>query len=63
MMVDRHIGTGHAARHIQQTSEDIEAMPVWREGGVDIVVKDGETREFRVARPATLTAYQRSLVG
>ena len=63
MMVPRHIGTGHAARHINQTPEEIEAVPLWQDGDTDEIETEAGTREFRVAPPATLNDYQRSLVG
>ncbi len=63
MMVPRHIGTGHAARHINQTLDEIEAVPLWQDGDTDGIETEAGTREFRVAPPATLNDYQRSLVG
>jgi hypothetical protein len=60
-MVPRHIGTGHAARHMRDRMiSDMEETPMWEEGTTD-VTKDG--RVFKVAPPAKLNDYQRSLVG
>jgi hypothetical protein len=103
LMVERHIGTGHAARHITRwekrlraqltetprstdrlparpvfrrwshPSELEAAVPRWQPGDVDVVESKakakaaaaaaGYKREFTVAPPAQLSAYQRSLVG
>ena len=64
-MVERHIGTGHAAAHILQSVGSLESARVWQAGDIDVVesTEAGEKREFRVAAPATLSPYQRSLVG
>lgn len=65
LMVERHIGTGHAAAHVLQSMESLESARVWQAGDIDVVesTEAGEKREFRVAAPATLSPYQRSLVG
>ncbi len=44
MMVPRHIGTGHAARHINQTLEEIEAVPLWQDGDTDEIETEAGTR-------------------
>lgn len=60
LMIERHIGTGHASQHIAgQTAEAIASEPKWTDGKIDEV--DG--RKFRVAAPAKLNEYQLSLVG
>jgi hypothetical protein len=70
LMPPRHIGTGHPARHINQTPEENAALPLWQDGDTDNIVEikteggnNSERREFRVAPPAMLNDYQRSLVG
>eukprot|EP01043_Picozoa_sp_COSAG02_P054007 COSAG02_NODE_6052_length_3841_cov_1.903795_2_plen_141_part_00 len=60
LMVERHIGTGHASRHIGgRTPEEIAAEALWTANQVDEV--DG--RRFKVAAPAQLNDYQLSIVG
>jgi hypothetical protein len=68
LMPPWHIGTGHSARHINQTPEANAALPLWQDGDTDNIVEKkteggSERREFRVAPPAMLNDYQRSLVG
>ena len=43
--------------------DEIEAVPLWQDGDTDEIQTEAGTREFRVAPPATLNDYQRSLVG
>ena len=43
--------------------EEVEAKPLWRAGDTEAVGTGAGAREFRVAPPARLNAYQRSLVG
>ena len=60
LMVERHIGTGHASRHIGgRTPDEVASQALWTEGQVDEV----NGRKFKVAPPARLNAYQLSLVG
>jgi hypothetical protein len=46
-----------------RAQEEIEAEPLWRAGDTETAGTEAGAREFRVAPPARLNSYQRSLVG
>lgn len=60
LMIERHIGTGHASQHIGgRTPKEVAAEALWTENLVDEV----GGRKFKVAAPAQLDDYQLSIVG